>query len=53
MNNADQKRYEAIIVGGGLAGLTSAVFLSQAGKKILLIEKNAEFGGLVNSGKFI
>ena len=49
MNNADQKRYDAIIVGGGLAGLTSAVFLSQAGKKILLIEKNAEFGGLVNS----
>jgi phytoene dehydrogenase-like protein len=49
MNDAEQKRYDAIIVGGGLAGLTSAVFLSQAGKKILLIEKNAEFGGLVNS----
>ncbi|WP_106449248.1 phytoene desaturase family protein [Trichococcus alkaliphilus] len=49
MDNAEQKRYDAIIVGGGLAGLTSAVFLSQSGKKILLIEKNAEFGGLVNS----
>ena len=50
---ADEKRFDVIIVGGGLAGLTSAVFLSQAGKEILLIEKNAEFGGLVNSGKLI
>lgn len=49
MDNTEQKKYDAIIVGGGLAGLTSAVFLSQSGKKILLIEKNAESGGLVNS----
>ncbi len=49
MDNTERKRYDAIIVGGGLAGLTSAVFLSQSGKKVLLIEKNAELGGLVNS----
>ena len=45
----EQKRYDAIIVGGGIAGLTSATYLARAGKKILLIEKNQELGGLVNS----
>jgi len=32
-----------------MAGLTSAAFLSRAGQKVLLIEKNRECGGLVNS----
>jgi all-trans-retinol 13,14-reductase len=41
--------YNTIIVGGGIAGLTSAAYLSRAGKKVLLIEKNRECGGLVNS----
>ena len=31
---------DVIIIGGGLAGLTSAIHLSKAGLKILLIEKN-------------
>ena len=43
------KRYSAIIVGGGIAGLTAAAYLSRAGQKVLLIEKNSECGGLVNS----
>jgi len=33
--------YQVIIVGGGLAGLTSALHLSQKGINVLLIEKNA------------
>ena len=41
--------YNTIIVGGGIAGLTSAAYLSRAGQKVLLIEKNSECGGLVNS----
>ncbi len=41
--------YNSIVVGGGIAGLTSAAYLSRAGQKVLLIEKNKEFGGLVNS----
>ena len=44
-----ENRYNTIIVGGGMAGLTSAAYLSRAGQKVLLIEKNAECGGLVNS----
>lgn len=45
----DENSYNSIVVGGGIAGLTSAVYLARAGQKVLLIEKNKEFGGLVNS----
>ncbi len=41
--------YDAIIVGGGIAGLTAAAYLARAGKRILVIEKNEKFGGLVSS----
>lgn len=41
--------YDTIIVGGGIAGLTAATYTSRAGKKTLLIEKNKECGGLVNT----
>jgi len=44
-----ENTYNTIIVGGGIAGLTSAAFLSREGQKVLLIEKNRECGGLVNS----
>jgi phytoene dehydrogenase-like protein len=44
-----ESKYNTIIVGGGIAGLTSAVYLSRAGQKVLLIEKNRECGGLVSS----
>jgi len=44
-----ENTYNTIIVGGGIAGLTSAGYLSRAGQKVLLIEKNRECGGLVNS----
>ena len=45
----ERMRYDVVIVGGGIAGLTSATTLARAGKNILLIEKNDELGGLVNS----
>lgn len=43
------KRYQTIVVGGGIAGLTAATFLAKEGRNVLLIEKNKECGGLVNS----
>ena len=42
-------RYDAIIVGGGIAGLTSAAFLTKNGYKVMLCEKEDHFGGLVSS----
>jgi phytoene dehydrogenase-like protein len=47
--NMSENTYNTIIVGGGIAGLTSAAYLSREGQKVLLIEKNSECGGLVNS----
>jgi phytoene dehydrogenase-like protein len=44
-----ENTYTTIIVGGGIAGLTAATYLTRAGQKVLLIEKNKECGGLVNS----
>lgn len=43
--------YDNIVVGAGMAGLVSAVYLAKAGRKVLLVEKNNECGGLVNSFK--
>ena len=42
-------KYDTLIVGAGMAGLTAAAYLARAGQKILLIEKNRECGGLVNT----
>ncbi len=42
-------KYDVVIVGGGIAGLTSAAFLSKEGYKVLICEKEARIGGLVNS----
>ncbi|MDP3436992.1 MAG: SDR family NAD(P)-dependent oxidoreductase [Bacteroidales bacterium] len=47
--NLQENIYDTIVVGGGIAGLTSAAYLSRAGERVLLIEKNRELGGLVNS----
>ena len=44
-----ENAYHTIVVGGGIAGLTSAAYLSREGQKVLLIEKNKQCGGLVNS----
>jgi phytoene dehydrogenase-like protein len=41
--------HEALIVGGGMAGLTAAAYLCKAGVKTILLEKETNVGGLVNS----
>ena len=44
--------YDALIVGAGMAGLTSAAYLSRAGMKVLVCEKEEKTGGLVNSFEY-
>ncbi|MCX6334679.1 MAG: NAD(P)/FAD-dependent oxidoreductase [Bacteroidia bacterium] len=44
-----EKEYHSIVVGGGMAGLTCAACLAKEGRHVLLIEKNRECGGLVNT----
>jgi phytoene dehydrogenase-like protein len=41
--------YDAIIVGGGIAGLITTAYLSKAGLCTLLCEKESSCGGLINS----
>jgi phytoene dehydrogenase-like protein len=43
------KMYDAIIVGGGAAGLTAAAYLSRSGCSTLVCEKEAQCGGFVNT----
>ena len=40
---------EVIIVGGGIAGLTAAAYLSKSGYEPFLLEKNSKCGGLISS----
>ncbi len=37
--------YDAIIIGGGHNGLTSAAYLAKAGKKVLVLERRHVLGG--------
>lgn len=37
--------FDVAIVGGGIAGLTSAVYLAEAGKSVLVLEKASNVGG--------
>jgi phytoene dehydrogenase-like protein len=42
-------KYDCIVVGGGISGLTASAYLSKDKHKVLLIEKQDEVGGLVSS----
>ena len=42
-------KYDTIIVGGGIAGLTAAAYLTRVGRSVALFEKQDKPGGLVQS----
>ena len=46
------KKYDVVIVGGGLSGLTTAAYLSRAGKSVLLCEREKKVGGLLGSFEY-
>lgn len=43
------KKYDAIVVGGGHNGLVAASYLARTGKKVVLLEAEAELGGATTS----
>ncbi|WP_018963777.1 phytoene desaturase family protein [Coprothermobacter platensis] len=49
MKNNEPSKFDAIIVGGGIAGLTAASYLCRYGHNTLLLEKSKNVGGLVGS----
>lgn len=44
-----EKIYDTIIVGGGPAGLTAAIYLARANKSVLVLERNIPGGQMVNT----
>jgi phytoene dehydrogenase-like protein len=42
-------QYDAIIIGGGIAGLTAGAYLSKSGYRPLIIEQQEKIGGLISS----
>ena len=39
------ERFDAIVIGAGLGGLTAGALFAHAGKRVLLLERNSVFGG--------
>lgn len=44
---ASASRYEVIVIGAGMGGLTAAALLARAGKRVLVVEKEPRPGGCV------
>lgn len=47
--NCENKHYDAVIIGAGIAGLAAAKELQMAGKEVLVVESNNRIGGRLSS----
>ena len=45
MDRMNDKKYDAIIIGGGHNGLVTAAYLAKAGKKVVVLERRHLVGG--------
>ena len=42
---AEAGAFDVVVIGSGLGGLTAAALCARAGKRVLVLERNAEIGG--------
>lgn len=45
----DQAKYDVIIIGAGMGGLSAGAFLAREGKRVLILEKHDKPGGYLTS----
>lgn len=43
-----QKKYDTIIIGSGMGGLTTGAILAKEGKKVLILERHYTAGGFTH-----
>lgn len=43
------KKYDIVIVGAGIAGMTAAIYTVRAGKKVLVLEERVQGGQIINT----
>ena len=46
-----QEKFDVIIIGSGMSGLTTAVLLGQHNYRVLLVEKHFKAGGFTHTFK--
>lgn len=49
MNHSTNVTTDVVVIGGGLAGLTTAVYLAKSGKRVTVLEKARRLGGLAQT----
>ncbi len=47
------KHYDAIVIGAGHNGLTCACYLAKSGMSVLVVERNAEIGGMTGTRELV
>jgi len=49
MNENKTQKWDVIVIGSGMGGMTSGVALAKMGHKVLLLEQYKTLGGLTHS----